>query len=297
MPVVVTGADTPVGRALVPLLRERGSEVRATVRDMDAADPLRGLGAKVATNAASDPDTLRAVLDEAHTVCFPSEDLFLHDGRSYEESIVESTRTVLRVATKAKVRRVLFVSFPGATSSSPNDFLRSKGLAEDLVRDSGLEHAILRCTHIYGPGSPWVDFMVRVSRHRPAIVVGSGTQRIAPVFSVDVARALAAADDRAVPVSGTYGLQGPEEITANELADLFGGPGSPKRHVRPGPRPPDASLVERTLALNWSAAIGDVLAADCLSDAPDATHEFGLERTSLTAGLRASGFESSRPAR
>jgi NADH dehydrogenase len=275
MPVVVTGADTVVGRALIPLLRGRGSEVRATVRDTGAADELRALGAKVAAEAASDADTLRAVLDEAHTVCLLMGDLFLPTGESYEETIVESTRTVLRVGRKAKVTRVLLVSYPGASSTSKNDFLRSEGLAEDAVRDAGLEHAILRCTHIYGPGSSWLEFMVRASKHRPAAVLGSGTQRLAPVFSVDVARALAAADDRAVPVSGTYGLQGPDVLTAVEFADLLTG-----------------AVEGDPVAPEWSPTIGEVLAADCLADAPDADREFGLERTPLIAGLAASGIES-----
>jgi uncharacterized protein YbjT (DUF2867 family) len=294
MPVAVTGADTSVGRALIPLLRERGSEVRATVRDMGAADGLRALGAKVAAEAAPDADTLRVVLDEAHTVCLLSGDLFLPSGESYEETIVESTGTVLRVARKAGVTRVLHVSYPGASATSTNDFLRSEGLAEDAVRDSGLEHAILRCTHIYGPGSPWLEFMVRASRHRPAVVLGSGTQRLAPVFSVDVARALAAADDRAVPVSGTYGLQGPDVVTADELADLLGGRGRPRRYASPEAGPPDQSVARDPLAPQWSRTIGEVLAADCLGDAPDADQEFGLERTSLLAGLAASGVGSAR---
>jgi uncharacterized protein YbjT (DUF2867 family) len=289
MPVVVIGADTPVGRALVPLLRQRGSEVRATIREAEEADPLRALGAKVAADPASDVDTLRAILDEAHTVCLVSADLFPPAGESYEETIVERTRSVLGVARKAGVTRVLLVSYPGVSSTSTNEFLRSMGLAEEGVRDAGLEHAILRCTHIYGPGSAWLEFMAEASRHRPALVVAPGTQRLAPVFSGDVARALAAADDRAAPVSGTYGIQGPDVVTANELADLLGIPGGRKRHIRSEESLPD-SLGSGRLAARWSRTIGDVLAADCLADAPDATDEFGLEPTPLPAGLAAADF-------
>jgi uncharacterized protein YbjT (DUF2867 family) len=291
MPVVVTGADTPVGRALIPMLLEGGSEVRAVVQDAGGAEPLRALGAKVAVVAASDDDTLRAILDDAHTVCLLSADLFLPSGETYEETIVESTRAVLRAARKAKVRRVLLVSYPGASPTSANDFLRSTGLAEDAVRDSSPEHAILRCTHIYGAGSPWLDFMVRASRSRPQVVIGSGAQRLAPVYSVDVARALAAADDRAQPVSGTYALEGPDQVTANELAELLGGSGHPKRHVPPGARPPEPALVSGRLDHPWSQTIGEVLAEDCLADGPGADQEFGLERTSLIAGLETSGVE------
>lgn len=292
MPVVVTGADTPVGRALIPMLLERGSEVRAAVQDSEKAEPLRALGAKVAVMATPDDDTLRAILDEAHTVCLLSADVFLASGEMYEEAIVESTRAVLRAARKGKVRRVLLVSYPGASPTSTNDFLLSTGFAEGAVRDSSPEHTILRCTHIYGAGSPWLDFMVRASRSRPQVVIGSGSQRLAPVYAVDVARALAAADDRAQPVSGTYALEGPDEVTANELVELLAGSGHPRIHVQPDARPPDPALFSGRLDQAWSQTIGEVLAEDCLADGPGADQEFGLERTSLVAGLATLGLET-----
>lgn len=275
MPVVVIGADTPVGRDLVPLLRQRGAEVRATVREPETADRLRAAGAKVAVDPAADADTLRAILDEAHTVCLLSAELLAPVADSYEEAIVEPARTILRVAGKAGVTRILLVSYPGASSTSTNDFLRSLGVAEDAVRHSGLEHAIVRCTHIYGPGSSWLALMIDSSRHQPPLVYGVGTQRLAPVFSGDVARALATADDRAQPVSGTYGMQGPDVVTAEELVDLLGGKG-PKRYGAP-------------VEARWSSTVDAILAADSLADAADANVEFALEPTSLDAGLMASG--------
>ena len=292
MPVVVTPADTPVGRALVPLLRESGSEVRATVGDIDAAEPFRALGAKAAVLAEPDDDILRAIVDEAHTVCLLSGDLFLPDEESYEQRIEEWTHAVLRAARKAKVKRVLLVSYPGATSSSSNDFLRSEGRAEDAVRDSSPEHAILRCTHIYGVGSPWLDFVVRAATRHPAVVVGSGMQRMAPVYAGDVARALAAADDRASPVSGTYGLQGPDVVTADELADVLGGSGRPKRHM--GADAGSSNVGAGPLGLSWSPAIGEVLAADSLAGGPAAEQEFGLSLTPMAAGLLASDVDAAR---
>src|SRR5918999_2470749 len=290
MPVVVAGADTPIGRALVPLLRQRGSEVRATVSDVEATDPIRALGAKTDLVQEPDDDTLRAIVDEAHTICLLSGDLFLRSGESYEEAIEEWTRAFLRAARKAKVRRVLLVSYPGAASSSSNTFLRSMGLAEEAVRETSPEHAILRCTHIYGVGSAWLDFMVRASRENPAVVVGSGTQRLAPVFSVDVARAIAAADDRATPVSVTYGLQGPDVVTAYELADLLGGQDQPKRYARPEAEAHDMGPLGST----WSPVIGGVLAADSLAGGPAAEQEFGLSLTPLAAGLVASHVNAAR---
>lgn len=284
MPVAVTGADTPVGTALVPLLRDRGSEVRAMVQEPGAVAHLRSLGAKVAVDVVTDPDTLRAVLDEAHTVCHLSGNLFLSSDESYEEAILESTRSVLRAAKKAKVKRFLLVSYPGASPRSANEFLRHKGLAEEAVRESGLEHAVLRCTHIYGPGSRWLEFVVAAAKRRPSVVVGTGSQRLAPVFCVDVARALAAADDRAMPIKGAYGLEGPEVITADQFTDLLAGRTRPKLYIGPEAPSPDP------LGLPLSRSILEVLAADSLADAAGAAEEFGLERTPLAAGLAASGL-------
>jgi NADH dehydrogenase len=255
------------------------------VQEPGAVAHLRSLGAKVAVDAITDPDTLRAVLDEAHTVCHLSGDLFLSGDESYEEAILESTRSVLRAAKKAKVRRFLLVSYPGASARSANEFLRHKGLAEEAVRESGLEHMVLRCTHIYGPGSRWLAFMVAAANRRPVVVVGTGSQRLAPVFCGDVARALAAADDRAMPIKGAYGLEGPEVLTADEFIDLLAGRKTRKRHIGPEAHPPDQ------LGLALSGPALEVLAADSLADAGGAPEEFGLERTPLAAGLAASGLK------
>jgi len=46
MPVIVVGADTETGRAVVQGLIEPGREVRAFVSDLDAAAALRRRGSR-----------------------------------------------------------------------------------------------------------------------------------------------------------------------------------------------------------------------------------------------------------
>jgi len=53
MPVIVIGADTPMGNAVVPALRPRSGEVRVFGTDPDAGERLRGM-AKVAVGDLSD---------------------------------------------------------------------------------------------------------------------------------------------------------------------------------------------------------------------------------------------------
>lgn len=284
MPVVVTGASGLVGRALVPTLAAAGHEVRAVVRRREAAPSLRDAGAKVAVGDLGDPSLLETVLGDAHTVCHLVGGLDLPAG-AHEAVNLEPLLSVLEAARPAGLARVLFLSYPGASPASGNAYLRAKGMAEEEVRGSGLQHVIVRSTHVYGPGSAWLAEIVAGAR-RPlaATVLGPGTQRMAPVFVEDVARVLAAADDRATPVQGTFGLQGPDVITADELVDLVAGRRRRKIHLSPGAARRAARLTGRRVS---STAV-EVMAADSLADGPDAAREFGLVPRSLAEGLRAS---------
>lgn len=285
MPVVVTGASGGIGGVLVPMLVERG-EVRALLRNAAGADALRSVGAKVAVADLADTATVATAMQGAHTVIHLAGGLSLADDDAYDPVNLGTARDALQAATEADVMRFLLLSYPGASPDSPNAYLRAKGLAEEAVRESGLQHLILRSTHVYGPRQAWLDGM-RAAASRPvaATVVGTGRQRIAPVYVEDVARALVAGDDRAGAVEGTFGLQGPEEVTADELVDLLAGRRRRKVHLAPGA----ARRAARLMGQRLSHTMLEILAGDSLADAPDAASELGLSLTALRDGLAASG--------
>jgi uncharacterized protein YbjT (DUF2867 family) len=284
VPVVVTGAGGRIGRVLVPMLAERG-EVRAVVRRRAESEATRAPNVKVAVCDLAETYTLTSVMDGAHTVVHLAGGLDLPDEVAYEEANAGTVRDALEAAEAAEVTRFLLLSYPGASPDSTNPFLRAKGRAEETVRASGLEHVIVRSTHVYGPGQRWLE-EIRAAASRPAaaVVLGPGTQRLAPVSVEDVARTLVAADDRANPVDGMFGLQGPDVVTADELTDLVAGRRRRKIHLGPD------AVRRASLALGRSVSPAEleVLAVDSLSDGPSATSEFGVERTDLRSGLDAS---------
>jgi len=285
MPGVVTGASGLVGRRAVEAFALRSPEVRAYVRSRESVEDLRAAGAKVAIGLISDVDNLRFVMAGAHTVCHLVGGLNFAGREAYEQANVASVRWVLRAARQAKVRRILFLSYPGAHPDAENAYLRAKGMAEREVLDSGLDHVILRSTHVYGPGSEWLDSLVAQARRRLALVLGSGKEVLAPVLVDDVAATLAVADDREAALSGTYGLQGPDRVTADvlteTLSELLTGRRRPRLHVRPGL----ARLLAGLARIKISRDAMEVLASDSLADAPDAAHEFGVTLTPLRQGL------------
>lgn len=284
MPVVVTGASGLIGRRAVAALAGTAPEVRAYVRSPEATGPLRALGAKVAVGWIGDVDNLATVMSGAHTVCHLVGGLGFRDEAGYRLANLESVRWALEAARRAGVSRFLFLSYPGADPASPNPYLRFKGLAEEAVAGSGLEFVVLRATHVYGPESAWLSGLRDQARRRRPVVVGSGRAVLAPVFADDVAAVLAAVDDRADLASGTRGLEGPDRVTADDLADLLGAGGRRKLHVGPGVAGGLARVVGRPV----SRTALEVLAADSLADRPDAAGEFGVSRTPLREGLAAS---------
>jgi nucleoside-diphosphate-sugar epimerase len=68
LPVVVTGADTPLGRLVVGRLAGQGLDLRATVDSRDAVRPLVDAGVKTAVSDLVDTERFGGVVEGAHTV-------------------------------------------------------------------------------------------------------------------------------------------------------------------------------------------------------------------------------------
>ena len=207
MTVMVIGASGLIGRALVPLL-VRKDEVRVCVRRPEAADPLRAMGAKVAVGRFDDADALAEILKRVYTVVH----LVGGPNQADDDAVLAANHgsvvTALAASREAGVRRFVLVSATGAAVDASNRYLRAKGLAEEAVANSGLEHAIVRSTHAYGVGGLWLAATVAAATASPPFVVGDGSQPLAPVFAGDVAAVVAAADDTGRASRGHLGAGG-----------------------------------------------------------------------------------------
>lgn len=280
MTVMVTGASGVLGRAIAAALVER-DEVRATVRRPESGDALRALGAKVAVLPIDEPEELREILPRVHTIVH----LVGGVNQSSDDEILAanhgSTLTVVAAAKEAGVRRLILLSVPGASLDHPHPFVRAKGLAEEVVVQSGLEHAVLRASHVYGLGGLWFASTVVGADH--GFVVGDGSQGWAPVLAHDVAKVVVAIDDRRDPIEGVWSLGGPDELTADEVFSIAGEGGTPA-HLDP---PDAAERLTTFLEIPVSVRATEFFAAPSIADAPDAAAHFGVSTTSFEVGLRA----------
>jgi uncharacterized protein YbjT (DUF2867 family) len=231
--------------------------------------------------AVDEPDDLSEVLPRVHTIVHlvggvnqPSDDEILAANHG-------STLAAVEAAKEAGVRRLILLSVPGASLDHEHPFVRAKGLAEEVVVDSGLEHAVLRSSHAYGLGGLW--FVSTVMGADDGFVVGDGSQRWAPVLADDVAQVVAAIDDRSDPIEGIWGLCGPDELTADEVFSIAGEGGSPA-HLDPSTA---AERLTALLGIPVSVRATEFFAAPSVAAAPDAAASFGVRTTPFEDGLRA----------
>ena len=282
MTVMVTGASGVVGRAVVRALLAR-DEVRATVRRPVAAEYLRQLGAKVAIRDVDQADALAEILPRCHTLVHLIGGPNQPDPDELFRANHGSVLIALEAARSAGTKRFVLLSVPGADPDATHPFLRAKGLAEEAVRVSGLEHAIVRASHVYGLGGLWFTAAVEGALAEPPLVCGPGDHEVAPLFADDLGSVIAAIDDAGDGLAGTWGSEGPDVLTADGLVRLLRDDDAPIAHADGQAA---AEALTRLLGVRLDAVAASFLALPSRSDAPEAAEAFGVRRTPLLDGLR-----------
>lgn len=280
---MVTGASGVVGRAIVAALLAR-DEVRATVRRPAAAEPLRALGAKVAVVDPRRTDELAEVLPRCHTLVHLIGGVRQRDPEELFWANHGSVAVALDAAREARTVRFILLSVPGADADATHPFLRAKGMAEVAVADAGIEYAVVRSTHAYGLGGLWFTALVQGAMATPPFVCGPGSQALAPVFADDVAAVVAAIDDHGGPLGETWGLEGPDVVSADELVALLRADDVAPSHADGQPA---AAALTNLLETPIDAVTASFFAMSSRADRPDALAAFGVRPTPLVDGLRA----------
>ena len=180
----VTVAFSFTGRAIAELLLAHGRQVRTLSR---APGPA-GSPVEFAPLQFADEAGLTESLHGAETHYNTYWIRFPRGGSTFERA-VENTRTLLRCAEAAGVRRFVHVSVSNPSQDSPLPYFRGKAAVEHAVRDSPLDHAIVRPTLVFGPNDILVNNIAWVMRRFPVFIVpGDGAYRVQPVAVEDVAR-------------------------------------------------------------------------------------------------------------
>ena len=221
-------------------LSQQGAELRLLVRKTSRTELIDALNAERVTGDLREPDTLKAAMDGCEMVFHVAADyrLWIPDPEEMYRSNVEGTRSILRAAQEAGVRRIVYTSTvatmgftangrpadedsPVALADMIGHYKRSKFMAEQVALEagqSGLDVVLVNPTAPIGEqdikptptGRIVVDFL---KRKFPAYVdTGMNLVDVA-----EVAKGHLLAAEKARP--GERYILGGENLTLKQILD------------------------------------------------------------------------------
>jgi uncharacterized protein YbjT (DUF2867 family) len=217
--VFVTGATGFVGPGVANAIVDAGHDVRVLERKPGSWKES-GLRCQEAVQGdMTDAETLRRGVQGADVVVHL---VAIRQGspEQFERVMIGGTRNLIEASEQAGIRRFVLMSALGTTEETKDlvPYYNAKWAQEQDVKASGLEHVIFRPSFIFGREGGILPTFRKLARLAPVTgVIGSGEQRIQPIWIDDVGAYFAAAIDKPEAANRTFELGGPDVVTWNEL--------------------------------------------------------------------------------
>jgi NADH dehydrogenase len=248
--VLVTGGTGFVGPHVVHALRARDVSVRALVRDRRRGSRLVAWGAELVEGDVTDPASLRRAFSGVDAVVHLV--AIIRGSRAdFERVMAQGTRNVVAAAKEAGIRRFVLASALGLDERTKDavPYFAAKWEMERAIKESGLEHVILRPSFVFGKDGGVLPTFVRLARLAPVTpIVGPGAQRLQPIWVEDVAEYYSQSVDLEAAANRTFEVGGPDAPTWNEFWDRLKrvlGVHRPSIHVPISVLRAQAALTER----------------------------------------------------
>jgi NADH dehydrogenase len=222
MNVLVVGGSGFVGTTLSAELVERGHDVTVLSRSPDDGDLPSGV--ETYAGDVTDYDDIEGAFEGQDAVVYlvALSPLFKPKGgdEMHFEIHLGGAENVVAAAEEHGVDRLVHMSALGADPEGTTAYIRSKGEAEAVVRDSDLDWVIFRPSIVFGEGGEFVSFTLKLSPPGIAPLPGGGKTRFQPIHVADIAPMLADAIEDDAHVGETYEIGGPEVVTLADVARL-----------------------------------------------------------------------------
>jgi NADH dehydrogenase len=174
---------------------------------------------------------------------------------------IEGTRILAQVAASASIQRLIFLSHIGADRASAFPIQKSKGIAEDHIRKSGVTYTIIRSSVVFGPEDHFTNNLARLLRTAPGFfsIPGNGRALLQPLWVEDLVTCLLWALQNPEMVNQTYEIGGGEYFTLRQVLEGLMNITHTRRLLVPLPQPwmrallvmLDASIPNFNISTYW----------------------------------------------
>jgi nucleoside-diphosphate-sugar epimerase len=121
---------------------------------------------------------------------------------------VRSTEMLCEFARATGVRRVIYMSGFGVGGETSSAYFQAKAEAEAVIKASGVDHAIMRCSYVLGGEDEFKPWLLSEIAGGVVHLPGGGEYRIQPVYIDDLMRCFLALAEKDGRLDQTYDFIG-----------------------------------------------------------------------------------------
>ena len=226
---VITGANGNLGKRMISeLSNEEGSLVRAIVRSQSAATTIQELPLSAQQRSRLDVHICDYTDREALSEAFKGYSNLVHlvgilketAHSTYLDAHERSCEAISDAARDANVSYMVYLSIVGSHSESHNRCLASKGNAEQIVINKGVDSCVLRVPMVLGE-QDYASTALYYRALKPFSLAFRASSLEQPIYAGDVLKAIRSVCRN--HVRGTFDLAGPEVLTREALVQKAAG--------------------------------------------------------------------------
>ncbi len=288
--MLVTGANGYVGSRLAQTLIDLGYQTRCMSRSLHKGEADLIPEAHWVQGDALVPETLASALRGVDTAYY-----LIHSmgsNKEFEALDREAAKNFAHAATKAQVRRIIYLGGLGRSTDKLSPHLQSRQEVGAVLRDASCEVIEFRASVIVGPGSISFELIRGLVERLPIMVTPKWVSiKTQPIFIDDVIAYLTQASSVAIDKNEIFEIGGSEALSYGDLMRAYAGQRSLKRLMIPVPiLTPYLSSLWLALVTPLYARIGRKLIASLVNQTTVRDHRaqlhFTVKRTPISDALR-----------
>ncbi len=211
--VGVTGGTGFVGRNIVERLLAEKWNVRCLARKPQDAKDLKKQGIEVYKGDVVDKSSIDKSFFHSLTYVIHLVGIIKElDNQTFERVHFEGTKNIADLAKEAVVKKFIHMSGLGTRPNAKSKYHSTKWMAEEYLRESGLNYTIFRPSIIFGPNDEFINTFIRMIKLSPVIpVLKSG--KLQPIYVGDVAHCFVQSLSNPETDKRTFEIGGKEKLT------------------------------------------------------------------------------------
>lgn len=212
--ILITGATGFIGKRLLKRI-SKSEKIRCLARN--GSDLPKNV--ETVLGDLSDKDALRKATKDISCVIHLAAVINSTNKTDFYKVNHIGTKNLIEACKKNGVKRVILISSYDVVMKPGNDYTKSKLLAENVVKKSGLDYIILRPTAVYGPNDKGLSTLFQMIKKYPiAPVAGDGNYQLQPAYVGDVVDCIIRCV-KSPKFGKTYFVAGPKPVSFNEIID------------------------------------------------------------------------------